>query len=511
MNYLEKNYRYVIEITLVVDDVGTQQTFYYSTDGFSTKPTDTPSNTFISGRLRNPGFIQRSLFSGSFLLGAVKPSWGEIILNNGDGQLDAWMNYGVSGGKVIVRRGTTDSAYPSGYTTVYIAYSQHIVADFTEIRVRIRDRLIELDKPVVPESFAGTGGLEGDDGIASKKKQLVSGSPSYIPPILMSASDQIYFVQQNGTGGLSSSFKVYEGGIEITRSTDYADSASLLSSAPSPGQVKFWFGNSGDTGPVYFRLGSVPIYELRVLAVGYAPTGAAWQSSNIIARAGISATVISAGGIGAQFGEVLIDDDRTYLESMSDVAQAAAGFFGFTRLDEFIHGSLTSPSTTALKTFTEHNAYNYRREPIDGMDAPIYSLNFSNGKTYPATTATGASATQKDYWSRNPWWYTSSYTDSSIKTANPGAITYEMQVQARYATSSFGFNSMRTNFMNLFGVRRQFYMFNCPITDENLDLELHDTIELKLPRFGLSSGKKFRIINQRIDCSTNTITYGVWG
>jgi hypothetical protein len=50
---------FTAEITLTVDDVGTQQTFIFSTHGFATKPTDTPANTPILEYLEDPGTLRR--------------------------------------------------------------------------------------------------------------------------------------------------------------------------------------------------------------------------------------------------------------------------------------------------------------------------------------------------------------------------------------------------------------------------------------------------------------------
>ena len=111
--------------------------------------------------------------------------------------------------------------------------------------------------------------------MAGKLKQWVSSDPGYFPPILVDAALQLYFVQSTSPGGTMASFGVFEGALEITRSTNYPDAATCLSTSPAAGQSRFWFG-AGNAGPVYFRLGSVPQYDLRVRGLGYSPSGAAW-------------------------------------------------------------------------------------------------------------------------------------------------------------------------------------------------------------------------------------------
>ena len=102
----------------------------------------------------------------------MRPAYGIITINNANGAYDAFVGYGT-GGKVTVRWGPEDGAYPGDYETVYVAYVFSIVADVSELQIRLRDRLQLLDKPIASGTFAGTGGVEGNGGV-SKRKQFVS-------------------------------------------------------------------------------------------------------------------------------------------------------------------------------------------------------------------------------------------------------------------------------------------------------------------------------------------------
>ena len=74
-----------------------------------------------------------------------------------------------------------------------------------------------------------------------------------------------------------------------------------------------------------------------------------------------------------------------------------------------------------------------------------------------------------------------------------------------------GANGISGKYFDLYGVRRDFYTCAVPLTAETITLELHDTVEIKLPRFGLAAGKNMRVITQQIDCDKREITYGLWG
>lgn len=498
--------RIVIELTMVIDAIGTTQTFYVATSGFSTRPTDTPANTYIPPRIKSAGTFRRELFSGTRVTGAVRPSYGEIVLFNNDGGIDSWMGYGVSGGKVIVRIGEEGAAYPAGYTTVFIAYAQHLIADFNEIRIRLRDRLNLLEKPLVTSSFTGSGGLEGTTAMAGKLKQWVSSDPGFIPPIPIDSNLQLHFVQSTSAGSLSSLFKVYEGALEIVRGTDYPDSATCLSTSPTAGQVRFWFGDGG-SGPVYFRLGSVPQYDLRVMAYGYQATSSAWSIPAIAASVGISEFTGLSVGVSAK----LVDDNSSCLSVMEDSCLGQFAYFGMTRLDVFVSNVFDAPGVTPSYTFTNHNAKSWVRQPIQDMDAPVWSLNVNAGKTWKSNLVGAATATYKDYMSRDPWWCSFSKQDASIKTANPGAVAAVVETQARIFQNTTDQTTFSSGYFSRFGVRRDCYTCTVPMNSETITIELHDTVQVKMPRFGLSAGKNFRVITQTIDCDARTITYGLWG
>lgn len=498
--------RFVAEITVVIDSGGTEETFYFATSGFSSTPSDTPANTYVAARLKNPGSYRRELFSGNRVFGAVRPSFGEIVLFNNDGGLDDWAGYGVSGGKVVVRLGDEGAAYPSGYTSVYIGYINSLVADFSEIRLRLRDRLHKMDTPLVTESFDGGGGLDGTQDATDKLKQWINSDPAYHPIILLDPAKQLYFVQSTSPGTLASLFALYEGGIEITRGTDYPDESTALSTSPSAGECRFYFGATGD-GPVYVRLGSVPQFDLRVVAFGNNPaTNTQWRIPEMAELAGIT------GGTGSvSIGAQLVDDNRTILDVCEDAASSQFGFFGMDRGDNFISDTFEAPSASPSYTFTEHNAKDWRRVPINGMESPVWQVTINSGKRWPGNVASGATATLRDRVTREPWWMSAVRQNAATLTAFPGAEAVTLEFEGRFFQNQFSVDNFTDDYFNLFGVLREFYECTVQMTADTLALDLHDTVEIKLPRYGLSSGKNFRIVTEMIDCQNRTITFGMWG
>lgn len=505
--------RFVVELTLTVDADGGTETFYYTTKGFRTKPTDTPANKWVEPRVRSLGKLERSLFTGARVTGAIKPAGATLYLDNTDGELDAWLDYGISGSRVVYRWGDVGAAYPDGYEVVQIAYIQSFkLPDIDSVLVGLRDRSHLLDKPLVTATFAGTGGVEGT-GLASKKKQWVSSDPAYYPPILIDVVKQIYFVSETGPGSLGSFLQLFEGGVEITRASDYSSEAELLSTPPASGECRFWCGVTGafgvKPGPIYVRLGTPPIFELRCYSACYQANGNYWSFDALCRRAGLADVTDLAGVVGAR----LVDDDSTYLRVMEEACIEHQQFFGFDRLDVFRSGMLLEPDADeSVYTFTTANAKSFARNPPSGMEAPVWQVTLNAGKTYPCQYAEGAPDEMKDYLSRDPWWTSFTGSSAATLTANPGAITAELSTPNRDIQNTFSQTLFINRYLGLFGGRRDFLTLTATeFTSRMLEIELHDTVIVQMTRFQCGSGRAFRVININIDWSVPSITFGLWG
>lgn len=507
--------RFVVQLTLTVDADGGTQDFYYALakeGGFRTKPTDTPANEWIAPRVKNLGKLRRELFTGARVTGAVRPALATLYLDNTDGGLDVWLGYGISGSKVIYWWGDDGAAFPAGYEPVQIMYIKGLqLPDLDQALVQLRDRSYLLDTPLVTATFTGGGGLEGT-GVASKKKQWVSGDPAFFPPIVINVTDQTYFVHQNGPSTLASYYQIFEGGVEITRGADYSSEAEILSTAPASGQCRFWFGpvvSGTSTGPVYVRLGTPPVYELRCYALGYQADGGQWSFDALCRSAGMSDVTDFAGVVGAR----LVDDDATYLDVMRDSCIEHQQFFGFDRLDVFRADYLEEPDEDAsVYTFTTDNAGGFRREVIPGMEAPVWRVTLNAGKTYSSPYASGASDLMKDYLSRDPWWTSFSGSSAATKLANPGAVSAELETPNRDIQNTFSQTNFINRFLGLFGGRRDFLTLTAKeFTSRVLEIELHDTVIVDMPRFQCSGGRAFRVVTIDIDWSVPAITFGLWG
>jgi hypothetical protein len=169
--------------------------------GFSSKPTDTPANTPFDERITQPLDIQRTMFASRATRGRASVAYGQIVLTNPDGALDALNEYGFDGQSLVVRRASSPvAAYPAGYSAVLFGTMQSAEFSTTEIRITVRDRLFEATSaPLQTNRYAGTNvlpaGLEGvPEDLGGKPKPVCFGVVKNVPAPCVNTSKLIYQV-----------------------------------------------------------------------------------------------------------------------------------------------------------------------------------------------------------------------------------------------------------------------------------------------------------------------------
>jgi hypothetical protein len=151
-------------------------TIYVSDRGFVTRPQDTPSNRHLAPRVKLPASLRRDIIApGRTILGRTQARYGDVVITNPDGALDDWFDYAFDGRAFVQYVGDFGSVFPTGYTRLLTATMDEAAFTEDEIRLKLRDRVGELDKPLQTTLYAGTGGLEGPADLKNAPKPLLYG------------------------------------------------------------------------------------------------------------------------------------------------------------------------------------------------------------------------------------------------------------------------------------------------------------------------------------------------
>lgn len=545
---------YIPHLDTVVIVHGTAKVSGVSTDfyfcdrrGIVTGPSDTPANTPIPGVIVSAGQWEQDLFGNNDFTGLSRPGGTTITLNNSDDTLSGFLfDYSVSGMPWKVYIGNVGGAFPADFVELYRA--EGVVAQASgaeQLQIVLRDSSERLNRPVVTGTFAATGGLEGSTTVAGNK-QFVMGDPGFIPVRCIDPVKRIYWVCEGATGGIQDvrlsdptgtgpyPWDTYVGGVRLTRSSNYTSSAQLLSASPSADEVRFWFGDAHPSisgqylGPVYMRLGSTPDFDVRVYASTSNYGGGAWRFTDLVARAGID--VSDSYSTSEYFSGVLIDDERTYLDVMSDSARGTLAFYGFDRLGVFFSGTLREPAaedttvtrrtatgvirvTRPLRTFTVQNTDrdSWRIAAVPGFSSPAHRITMSAGAAWPCECSDTASAQIREYLSRSVWTVFSG-TNPEIKDAHAAAVSISMSTNDRHFLNSLGQSNFVQRFLTRHGALRKILYLETPtITEEDLDVYLGDNAVAARAGMGCDSGREFIVVSKRIDIDRRRIMFGMWG
>ncbi len=230
-------YLYVAELTAydLVGEVTT--TLRYATRGFVTTPSETPANTPFDGVIQQPLNVRRHAFRLGATSGQSEVGYGDLLLENGNGDLDALVtDYAFDGRAITMRRGLVGAAYPGGFTTVFVGTMEQAEVDRDVVKIRVKDKAFALDVPLQTTLYAGDNvlpdGLEGTaDDLKGKRKPLVFGTAKNVAPPCVNTSKLIYQVSD---GPVALVGAVYDAGIPLIL-TDWP--APTTVSAFSGGQI----------------------------------------------------------------------------------------------------------------------------------------------------------------------------------------------------------------------------------------------------------------------------------
>jgi hypothetical protein len=469
---------------------------------------------FYDGRIMAAPVVQRTAFATGTTAGTITQGFGELRLANPDGALDALADFGLDGRAFTLLVGDSGEPYSAFVTLLRGTMEQPTFTD-TEIALRIRDRLAELDRPLEADRYAGTGGQEGTaDDLKGQVKPRVFGRVLGITPRPANVPQQIWQVSNNAVAAIPA---VYEGGLAITAGATYASLADMTTNAPAAGTYRAWLAGG------MFRLGSAPSLAITadVDEGGAAEdrTAAQVMQRIVTGPGGIASGDVVAGDVtaleAAAAGQVGLyaDQDTKVLAALDAVANSVGAWCGFDRLGQFRMRRLEVPAGSPVATFrilnrsavadaTTGDIIALERLPTDdaGRGVPAYraTIRYSRNWTPLDADQVAGAVTQARRALLAEEWRSAVATDATVQTKHLRARELSFDSLLVAETDA---QAEATRRQALYGVRRDRLRLRTLLTPALAAVvDLGAIVRVEVPRYGYAAGRLMVVIS---------ITYGV--
>ncbi|MDP4024464.1 hypothetical protein Q8W71_17705 [Methylobacterium sp. NEAU 140] len=517
---------------------GGVQTLYAASARLNTGPGDTPANQHFHPSLETPANFERHLFSQGALEGTSTTSggssvaFGEIVLANAHGRYDAWADYAFNGRPVIVRAVPTDNyGEPRGlYRDAPIMIrgtveSLDITDAFRTIRLRIHDRLADLDKPLLTTRYLGTTASAGAtaEGAANLKdaiKPRVYGLVRNVTPVDVNPFNLIRQVSDRACAAIT----VYDGGVALTLNGDFATIAALTGATLSAGQYATCLALG------LIRLGGTPALVVTADVQATGARDAASLARQVLLDFGIAAGDIDAASIaaltalnGASCG-LYVGDDRTALAAISSLLASVGGWIVPNGLGAFTFGRLDAPSGAPAAAFLEWQCRGEikRVAPSEANGAvPAYRVTVRYGQlaTVLSEDQLAGSVTGARRAALQQQWISAKVEDTSVQAVHLLAreLTFDTCL-----TEAADAAAEAARLLAIYRVRRDVWTFRVSVIGPSYrptqgaadvfapSLRPGAVVTLTLGRF-LTAPKALVIIGRVDDAVADAIEFSAWG
>ena len=483
------------------------QDFGLITDGAATV---TNANAYYEGRVTGPLAAVRQIPIRPEEDRRVQRQLGEIVIANGDGELDPVVkSYAVDGRQVRVLYGPLMAPYGK-FKVIADAVATGWESNDLEVRLQIRDRSFNLDLPLQTNLYEGTGGIEGTSGLTGAPVPLTWGRVRNIAPLLIDPTNLVF---QFHDGQVEAVDDVFDRGLALTAGSDRADYATLIGATIGAGEYDTCIALG------LFRLGSSPsglitadvqgdaageyINTLDTIALRILETWAGLDPNLID-----SSTFAGAAAIGGEIGiHVTAGQTPTTSDIMNTLFRSTAGWWGAARDGHIRAGRLTAPEDRTpalyLDQFNSLSVEPDTTPPVRWRQRIAYRPNWvvQRGEDL----AGGVTDARRQLLAQQALGVTAA--DAVVKSRHlnaedpdPLLSFYENEADAlTLASFLLGLLSPDREIVRV-AVKRLGYK-----------LDLQQVVHLTWPRLGLQNGKQFSVVGIEEDAVNDTTILRLWG
>lgn len=439
---------------------GAETSFEYATRDFVTSPAygsgvnyGPDANTTHEGRMQGFPEFESSRFEGTKTGGGPGMDGGRVVLSNGDGELDTLLDTQCDG---RIARIFSIDLETEDTDVIWFGLADGYEADESTITLKLQGFQSILDRTLMVNKFAGTGGLEGTaDDLKGKVKPMMLGKRYNIAPPRVNTAKEIYQIDgQMGVFYTGYSISVYDQRSALSSGGTYASLADLQDNAlaPAAGAYKLFPGPAG----VYIRLGSVPVGKVTCdvtnpglyaghnifssYAAGYSTKCEAqwlvsillqWLQVNVMTPSFPAALTLDDDAINSwvkftnpanQEAGIFIDQDITFRDALTPLLQACGASLHFAQVGQTIHCNIAqidvSPTSTVEVAEADVVRGSFRlskpSDPEAGVPFKKLTINYRKNHTVMSPTELAGSVSAADVVTLGEEWLSVSVDGSAF-------------------------------------------------------------------------------------------------
>ena len=476
---------------------------------------DTDLNVY-EPRLIQAGNFERELFDRGRTLGQSRIGFGEIVVNNADGDLDYLLDVAFDGRRVTIAR--------ADGPTILIGTVGGLEFRRREISFRLRDsQALVAARLAVEKTYAGTNsgsaGLEGtaDDWKGQTEPQAF-GKVRIAAPPMVNTSRLILQASHRAVQAIAID-AILDGGASITAGANYTTLADVEATAPSAATYRAFLGSANEGA--YVRLGSSPA-RILTASITEGATSADRTAAQIMRR------VLRLAGLGdGQIaGVAAMDREAPWLcgywcepgagvrigTILDALAASVHGYWIGARDGSVRLGLFRAPAAPAVAEFADwqilENGTSIQRVVTETEGLPVWRVTVKYQRVWQTQSRDQLAGVALADQERLGNAYRSIVReDPAIRARHP--LAQELTVETVLDLEADA-TALRDVLWALYSVQRDTFEIavECRYAAA---VELGDTVRLIVPRFGLSRGKLFRVVRIVEDLRANISTLTLWG
>lgn len=482
---------------------------FAATDDYISQPGDRIPSRLFAGTVRQALRFSRSIFgSGDF--GSYTLGLGEAILSNAGGEYDPLIGtHALDGRPIVIRLGDANEAHDT-FGTVFDGQSTGYQVNGAEFVIDLRDNGYLLEVPVSAATFAGTGGIEGDEDLKGRRKPVPLGFCRNVTPALINRQKWVFAVADAAVHGISA---VYQRGAALgAAGPDYPTYEALIAAeVPDGGFVtclasglfRVDFIADADVGQTTCDVEGLVVDGVYARSTAEVVTVLAKRVGGIALDLASFARVQAAQPASVNFF-VGVGEETTIAAAMARLAIGIGGWVGFRRSGKLELGILSETTGSALTSFDDIDIIEIDRDRLpDAIEPPAYRYRAAYARNWTVQTDNFAGSVSEDRrtFLREPFRVSEPAEDQRIKINHP--LAQDPPPIETFFDEEAPAKAECERRLRFFRSARSVYRLSARARPFGLDLG--DEIHVTYPRWDLAAGKSFRVVSIDEDTENNII------